>query len=453
MNFLQKLNSKSAILIIAIGYLALALAFPSSWNKKKIITSDAVVYYQYLTAAFQFNDLSFDFAYELPEDFDGEIWINRTENGYKSTKVTMGVAIMMTPTYLLAQLINKAFGLGSYGYSPLFQFMVFLGALIYSLLGFHFLRKTLLRYFSDWVTLLTLLALGLGTNLMYYVSLEPGMSHAYSFFLFSALLYFTVQWHGRSNRSAVLKIGIILALITLIRPSNLLVILIPLLYGIYSLESLKVKWHLISTKWLDLLLAITLGLAVLALQLVFWKHFSGTFIYYGYGDEEFFWTEPKIAEVLFGFRKGLFVYTPVLLLATIGLFIRNKHLKAFKTPILLSLFLNVYLMASWWCWWFGGSFGMRPIIEFIPFLALGLAAFIHFLVKRKRLVKPAGVMVVGFILLNSFQTLQYKRGIIHYDSNTASSYWSNFLNFGQKPVNYDLLESPDYEEAKKGIGR
>ncbi len=37
---------------------------------QKTITHDVIYYYEYLTAAFMFNDMSFQFAYELPDDFE-----------------------------------------------------------------------------------------------------------------------------------------------------------------------------------------------------------------------------------------------------------------------------------------------------------------------------------------------------------------------------------------------
>ena len=55
-----------------------------------------------------------------------------------------------------------------------------------------------------------------------------------------------------------------------------------------------------------------------------------------------------------------------------------------------------------------------------------------------------------FVSFNLFQTFQYRKTLIHWDSMTKAAYWAVFLktNF---PENYgELIETPDYEEAKKG---
>ena len=59
-------------------------------------------------------------------------------------------------------------------------------------------------------------------------------------------------------------------------------------------------------------------------------------------------------------------------------------------------------------------------------------------------------MVVALVGLNLFQTMQYRRGIVHWDSMTKETY---FLIFGNPnyPVGYaESIKTPDYDAAKKG---
>jgi hypothetical protein len=53
--------------------------------------------------------------------------------------------------------------------------------------------------------------------------------------------------------------------------------------------------------------------------------------------------------------------------------------------------------------------------------------------------------------LNIFQTFQYGRGVIHYDSMTARAYWNAFGRDRRSPTQAQELEAPDYEAAKRGI--
>lgn len=444
-------SSKRTLVFIAICFLGTALYF-GTWKSKKIITSDVVIYYEYLTAGLMFNDLSFDFAFNLPEDFDGEIWLESTEKGNRAVKMTMGTAVMMTPFYCIAAAINYISGAGSYGYSSLFQFFILLGSLIYCMLGLVFQRKLLKRYFKDKTVSVVLIILALGTNLTSYTCAEAGMSHVYSFFLFSWFLYLTVTWHESPKWANSILLGLVLGLITLVRPPNGLLVLIPAFYGCFSRDQLQEKWQLVRQNIHLVLIAVLVSLAVVSLQSMFWYQLSGKWLVYGYGEEGFFWNDPKFIDVLIGFRKGFITYSPLVVLGVVGIFFKQKNISKIKGASLLFLAINLYVVSSWWCWWYGGGYGMRALVESLAVISIFMAVFVEFLtekIKNKGRV-IAGTLVALFIGLNYVQMIQYQRGILHYDGMTAKAYKNIFLKF-QYPPNYsEYISSPDYKEAVKG---
>ena len=55
------------------------------------------------------------------------------------------------------------------------------------------------------------------------------------------------------------------------------------------------------------------------------------------------------------------------------------------------------------------------------------------------------------LLLNLFQTAQYKYNIIHYDSMTYKSYMNVFGLLDSKKVDQSLLNHPDNERAVVGL--
>ncbi len=444
-------SSKKALVFVAVCFMGTALYF-GNWKSNKIIAHDVVIYYQYLTAGFMFQDMSFDFAYKLPEDFDGEIWLNKTNDGERAVKMTMGTAVMMTPFYLMAAAVNKLFGLGSYGYSSLFQFFILIGGLIYCMFGLLLQRKILRRFFDDRVVALVLILMALATNLAFYTCSSPGMSHVYSFFLFSWFLLTTITWHESPTLSKSIQLGLALGLITLVRPPNGVVALIPVFYGCFGAVQLKEKWKLISKNYHLGMVSIVVSIAIVSLQCFFWKQLSGDWISYGYGKEGFFWNDPKIFEVLFSFRKGFLIYAPVLIFALAGIFVRNKTISKLKGALLIFLFVNIYIVSSWWCWWYGGGFGMRALMETVAFLSIFLAAFIDLILnKLGRIVQFGGVaLAILFIALNYTQMIQYNKGILHYDGMTAGAYKNIFLKFHYPPDYSEYISSPNYEEALKG---
>ena len=142
----------------------------------------------------------------------------------------------------------------------------------------------------------------------------------------------------------------------------------------------RYKWHI--------LIMIVMAVLVWVPQFLYWKEISGKWLLFSYGnDERFFWTQPEILKVLAGFRKGWLIYTPVMIFGMAGLFMLRKKVREWSIALPLTIILSVYIISSWWCWWYGGGFGMRPMIDFYGIMAFGLAAFITSLKGRKKPVR------------------------------------------------------------------
>jgi len=96
-------------------------------------------------------------------------------------------------------------------------------------------------------------------------------------------------------------------------------------------------------------------------------------------------------------------------------------------PTCLVLIADTYLIASWWDWQFGASYGHRGFIDLFPLLALGLAAFFEWsAASRVRLVSTA-IAVSAMTALSIFQMLQYWNAIMPGSDLTWSAYKALFL--------------------------
>lgn len=440
------LLSKSRLTIGLIGFvLFLLMLGHGSWRRPDAIRHDMTSYYGYLPATIIYHDLTL--SYIDDPMFEGQYdWTNEVENG-RIFRMTMGIAVLESPFFLLADGFVRLSGDERIAYSKPYYFFMYLGTIVYLCWGLFFLYKLLADRFSAGIALLSCLALVFGTNLYYYTLDEALMSHAFNFFLYSALIYYTVSWHRESRVSTALKIGLCIGLLTLIRPIHIIAVLIPLLYD----GHLPTKWKALSTHFSHIIWIAMVAFFTVFPQLLYWKLLTGSWLNYTYGDEHFFFNDPMIVKGLLGFRKGWLIYSPLLFLAFIGMRVYFKKDRSLALVFLSLVPLYVYIIFSWWCWWYGGSFGSRPMIDLLPLFAFPLAAFFAWMSKRLRYGGIVSITFIAvFVSLNIFQTRQYKSSLLHWDSTTWPLYKAVFLS-KKWPANYEeLLSPPDYEAAKKG---
>lgn len=420
-----------------------------TWGRNKVIQNDIISYYAYLPAAVIFGDLNFEFTKDLPEDFEGTIWLMTAPGGKPILRMTMGLAILWLPFFLVAHGAAHILGVSTLGYSWPYSLSIFVANIFYLFLGLIFLRKLLVRYVSDIAVAITLTITVLGTNLLYYTISEPGMSHVFNFSLIIIFIYFSLKWIEKPGLALSLGLGFLAGIIVLIRPVNVLVLLFPALSGIGTFRDFTDR---ISGNWKMILLAGMAAFLVLVPQMLYWKAQTGHFLFNSYMDQgKFYFLQPQVINGLFSYRKGWLVYTPVMIFALSGLFLSRRKAGPLHFPVLLFILVNIYVVYSWWCWWYGGSFGSRPMIDMYGIMALPLAVLVDHFIKGKSWMRAAmALALVACLTLNQFQMKQYRTSLLHWDSMTKEAYWGIF---GKKhwPEGYEqMIKIPDYDKALKG---
>ena len=459
-------NRLSTITIIGI-VLALIIAqiSLSPWcenchkaDEKAVIESDVVHYYSFLPALFIENDLSYSFKEKITysESNNRPIYYTyKNDRGQYVEKVTIGMSIMYLPFFILGHLSALTLGFETHGFSTPYEISLALSSIFYCLIGLLAIRKILLIHFNEIATSITLIALVFGTNLFHYITYEPAMTHAYSFALIALFCYCSIRYIENQKRLYIIALSICLGLIFLIRPVNILIVLFPILYNVNSIESLKSRINLFLGNYQQILLAILVGFLVCIPQFLYWKYATGQWIYYSFGDERFFFNDSKIIDGLFSFRKGWLIYTPIMSISLVGIAMSIKKRENSVFFFLLLLPILWFVTFAWWTWWYGGGFGCRPMIDFYGILAIPFCYVIsQFTTLKINFANLGmGLILIGLIGLNQFQSLQYKRGAIHSDAMTFEAYCINFLSLKQKAGFQEALDFPDYKKAIKGIGR
>jgi len=423
------------------------------WKRdNRVLAWDVLEYYSYLPAAFIHHDLSFQFMQQDPDRYNRQFWVHTAPNGGKYLKMTMGMSVMYAPFFLLCRCAEMITGHDSGGFSNLYKLFLLFSSWFYLFAGLLLLRSVLKRYFSDLVTGITLFSLVVGTNLLYYSSIEACMSHAYNFALFSLFLWLTIRYYEKPSVPRIIGIGFLAGLITLIRPSNIILLLLFFGWGITNWEELKKRFFVHLRQAHVILLMALAFITVWFPQLLYWKLNTGQWFFYTYGDERLFLTRPALLESLFSYRKGWLLYTPMMVLTLAGFVFLWKQVRQAFWPLLLFTVLYFWIVSSWWCWWYGGGYGLRPMIDMYGLLSLPLAAFITGILEKKGAVRFTGIALV--LLLNAhsvFQNFQYYYGAIHWDSMTRAAYWNSFGHLHPRPDMPQLLQAPDYQKAKEGI--
>ena len=422
------------------------------WHSKNVILHDVVNYYGYLPALFIEQDLSLSFLKQ--EASPNKIYRytpNKTPNGNYVFKASMGMALTYLPFFASAHLFAKTFAYEADGFSEPYHFAILCSSLFYFLIGIFYLHKVLKRYFNDVIVLTVIFCLCFATNVFYYLTIAGGLSHIVGFSLMAAFMHYFIKWYEQPKIKYSLILGFILALAVLVRPINGLMVLLFLLYNIQSWEGLRARLKFYTAnKFVLVLMAITAFVLVLP-QLLYWKFISGQYFFNSYVGEHFFFNHPHVFYGLFSFRKGWLIYTPLMILAVIGLFTLKKQLPAFFIAQLAFVAIYIYVVFSWWCWWYGGSFGQRALIDIYSVLAIPLAVFLNFLkLKSVAKTKWLHLFLIFCLVLNIWQTTQAKYNIIHYDSMTGSNYFRVLFTMTKQDNREMYLQHPDYEKALKG---
>ncbi len=396
------------------------------------IRSDGFSYHVYLPSWFLFHDptLAATAADCCGGQFPGYSGIARWPGTRRWVNPhPIGVAILQSPFFLAAHLLTRWSNLSPDGFTLYYQHAAGLSGLTWVMAGLATLGTLLRRYFTDGVVAATLMAMLLGTNLYHYATFDSSYSHPCSFFLCAAFLLLTDSWYRQRDRSVTLLIGVVAGLIVLTRHTNAIVLLAFPLYGVVDPAAVRGRLALLRTEWRAIARLTLVAALVVAPQLVMYYDATGQLLPNPYGALGFNFDAPRLGGVLFSVQKGVFFWSPVLVLACAGWvwIARVRHpARAFVLPVLMCLVIDTCVIASWWDWQFGGSYGHRAFVDVLPFFAVGFAGVCSWAAQtRPRRVAATGVVAI-LVGLSIFQMLHYWNGSLPYENTTWAQYVAIF---------------------------
>jgi hypothetical protein len=284
---------------------------------------------------------------------------------------------MQAPFFIVTHLLAESLGYTADGFSLPYNKMLDFAGVFYADLAFIFLFLFLIRYVPTNIVIIALLTIFIGTNVFYYSIFETGMSHVYSFFLFSVFLYLSgLMFKPGQSFALNLLFGLVVGLITMVRPVN--VIFLPMFFMFNQPELKNIKSLLKPV----MVIALVAGLLVVP-QLLYWKYLSGHILMYSYGNEGFNFLSPKMLSLWFSTNNGLFLYSPLVVFVLCGLISMRKMYPKWSLFLVIYFIFISYVFSSWWCWSYGGSYGSRPFVEYYALFSLPFCFCIQYILKNR----------------------------------------------------------------------
>ena len=430
-----------------------SFSFYPRWKQsgtEAAISWDVSGYYWYLPSVFIYHDLKHQSFKDSilnkyhPTNLEFQQG-TQVDNGNYVMKYSSGMAVMYLPFFTAAHMLAAPLGYPKDGFSLPYQFAIQLGGFLVSILGLWYLRKLLLNFYNDKVVAIVLVLLAIGSNYLNYAAIDMGMSHCWLFTVYVFLLLNTFYFYRDYKLKHAIRVGLLVGLATLTRPTDVISCLIPLLWGMESISVTAIKKQLsvFAANARALTIAVICAGAVIAIQLSYWKYVSGHWFVYSYGDQSFSWKHPHAFLYSFNYRTGWLTYTPMLMLAIIGIipFLKNGRN---KVAILAFICINYYIVCAWDIWWYGG----RAMVQSYPLFMFPLAALVSAALDRKILTWILTPIAMLFLYMNIWITYQYHHGNLYdCDNMTKNYYWRVAGRWSAPETTLILRENVDLFEG------
>src|SRR6266699_4854685 len=313
----------------------------------------------------------------------------RTPTGHLDNHFTVGPAILWAPFLLVTHagvLLARALGssVAADGFSAPYRITMALATAIYGFLGLFLAFRLARQYVEERWAFLATLAIWWASSLPVYMYFNPSWSHAHSSFAVALFLWY---WHETSSSRSLAQ-WLILAVITGLMLN--VYYATAMLLAVLVVEALRQYYLAVrpapsaapnaTARIPELLLRHSLFAAVLLVCLL--PTFITRYLIYGSAFESgyvplrnWLWSSPAFLDVLFASNHGLLAWTPILLLAIVGLFLFWRREPLVGTP-LLAAFLAFYVFIACYPDWAGiSSYGNRFFVSLTAFFILGLAVF------------------------------------------------------------------------------
>ncbi|HEX8221193.1 MAG TPA: glycosyltransferase family 39 protein [Chloroflexia bacterium] len=394
----------------------------------RIYASDEIQYFAYTHSLF--FDRDFDFGNEYmhfyasnPDKFGAiytDLYLKKEDlTGLPINVAPIGTGLFWLPAYAVTHLfVTVANSLGANvpadGYSQPYITAICLTSYLLGCAGLLLCYLISRRLFGKRVSAVGVAVTWLATPLVFYTVVAPPWSHATSLFTVTLFLWYWLRTRRETGRGwrEWLALGLCAGLMMLVREQDALFLIVP---GLEVAVRVVSQWRKSRLADRDALLRPVAGLILMGVtasivfipQLVAYRAITGRFGPSRVVAGKFTWTSPNALNVLFSPEHGLVPWTPVVVVALLGLALLWRRDRLLAGALAVAFFVQVYIAGSFLTWQSAGSFGQRRFINSTAILVLGLVAVLSWVLARGVPRWAVGALALLFVGWNGGLLIQY----------------------------------------------
>jgi hypothetical protein len=383
-------------LLILLALFAISLPAVTA----RLYSSDEVEYFSYLRSLWFDHDVSFDneyryfFEHRIAQsgDFHQTFLELETDTGRRINYGTVGCAILWSPFYAVADVLTRTMRVmgrpvEANGYSQPYISAVAYGSAFYGfaaiVLAIAVTRQVIgAKEFSSG------LAVWFGTPLLFYMYVAPPFSHACSAFAVAAFVAIWIKVRRTWSLGGITALGFAAALMAMVREQDVFCALGPAVDFVVSYFAQRDQRRRGPT-WVGACAGAVAFLVGYLPQLIAYQALNGFPRPSPLVTRKMFWYSPHALQVLADPAHGFLWWTPLALLALVGLIAMTftpgrvvdpatgrsiRDLRQVGSCMLLMIALQVYVSGAVESWTVAGAFGQRRFVAVTIFLVVGLAA-------------------------------------------------------------------------------
>lgn len=397
----------------------------------RIYASDEIQYFSYTHSLYFDRDLDFSNQYlhfcnadtVKFADFCRDLYGKREPaTGLPINVAPIGTGLFWMPSFAVAHLfVLAARAMGSSvaadGYSDPYIFAICTTSYIFACIGLLLCYGLARRRFGEWASALSVIAVWLGTSVIFYMVIAPPWSHATSLLTVTLFIWLwdrTRRPEGRTWREWAL-LGLSAGAMMLVREQDALFLAIP---GVEVLVALVSGWRRArgdnaafvreALRWVaGLALAGVVAGIVFIPQLLAYKVITGHFGPSKVVSGKFTWTSPNALNVLFNPEHGMIAWTPFIVVGLVGLAFLWPGNRLLTGALVVAFLLQVYVAGSFLTWQSASSFGQRRFINCTAIFVLGTVALATWLLSHGWPRWLLAGLAVLFVAWNAGLLMQY----------------------------------------------